>query len=124
MLSTVEKWITGSISRRGETGEVFVAIGENEQRLGFASVSEETHFTGEKQGYIGELAVTLDAERRGVGRALVQACEDWSRARGYRVLALSTGAANHPALEFYRRLDFRQEDVKLVKLLDRSSTEP
>jgi len=124
MLTTAQKWIEGSIARRGEAAELFVAVGEADQRLGFASVSDETHFTGTAQAYIGELVVTREAEGSGVGRALVLACEQWARRRGHRILSLATGAANVRALTFYRRLGFLDEDVKLVKLLEDASESP
>ncbi|TMD75294.1 MAG: GNAT family N-acetyltransferase [Chloroflexi bacterium] len=54
---------------------------------------------------------------RGVGKALAQACEQWAREQGYRILSLATGAANERALGFYRHMGYLDEDVKLVKLL-------
>ncbi len=78
---------------------------------------------GEHQAYINELATSDVAEGRGVGTALIQACEQWAREQGYRILALSTGAANGRALGFYRHLGFRDEDVKLVKLLTESDSD-
>jgi GNAT superfamily N-acetyltransferase len=47
----------------------------------------------------------------------VQACEQWAREQGYRILSLTTGAANERALGFYRHLGYLNEDVKLIKLL-------
>jgi hypothetical protein len=35
--------------------------------------------------------------------------------------SLATGPANARALEFYRHLGYREEDIKLVKLLDRAA---
>ena len=99
---------------------VFVAEDDRGQPLGFATVTHDTHFTGERQAYIGELATSAQAEGHGVGKALLQACEQWARDQGYRVLALATGAANQRALGFYHHLGYRDEDVKLVKLLKES----
>jgi GNAT superfamily N-acetyltransferase len=121
MLATVQRWISHSISRRGETAEVFVAVDEEGRRMGFASVADETHFTGEVQAYIGELVVHPAAEGTGVGTALVSACEQWARRRGHRILSLSTGSANSRALALYRHLGFADEDVKLVKRLERAA---
>jgi GNAT superfamily N-acetyltransferase len=112
-LSAVEGWITASIERHNHTTMVFVAEDEG-QWLGFASVSHDTHFTGQRQAYIGELVTSEMAE---VGAALVRACEQWARDQGYPILALTTGAANAHALGFYHHLGFHDEDVKLIKLL-------
>jgi len=116
-LSAVEGWITGSIERRNHTTMVFVAEDDQGERLGFATVSHDTHFTGQRQAYIGELATSETAEGRGVGAALVRACENWAHDQGYPILALTTGAANTRALGFYHHLGFHDEDVKLIKLL-------
>ena len=117
MIVTAQNWITGSIEQHGQKTVIFVAEDELGERFGFASVSHSTHFTGEGQAYIGELATAESAEGRGVGKALAQACEQWAREQGYRILALATGAANERALGFYRHLGFLDEDVTLVRLL-------
>ena len=117
MIATVQGWITESIKQHGNKTMVIVAEDEHRERLGFATVSHDTHFTGEGQAYIGELATSEEAEGRGVGKALAQACEQWAREQGYRILSLATGAANERALGFYRHMGYLDEDVKLVKLL-------
>ena len=116
-LTAVQSWITGSIDRHGQATMVFVAEDDHGERLGFATVTHETHFTGARQAYIGELATSESAEGSGVGKALVHACEQWARDQAYPMLALATGAANTRALGFYHHLGFHDEDVKLVKLL-------
>ena len=117
MIATVQGWITESIKQHGNKTMVIVAEDEHGERLGFATVSHDTHFTGEGQAYIGELAISEETEGRGVGEALAQACEQWAREQGYRILSLATGAANERALGFYRHMGYLDEDVKLVKLL-------
>ena len=116
-LTTVESWLTESINQHNQKTMVFIAEDEQGERFGFATVSQSTHFTGQRQAYIGELATAETVEARGVGTALVEACEQWAREQGYTLLTLSTGAANERALGFYRHLGFRDEDVTLTKLL-------
>jgi ribosomal protein S18 acetylase RimI-like enzyme len=116
-LTTVESWLTESINQHNQKTMVFIAEDEQGERFGFATVSQSTHFTGQRQAYIGELATDETVEARGVGTALVEACEQWAREQGYTLLTLSTGAANERALGFYRHLGFRDEDVTLTKLL-------
>jgi GNAT superfamily N-acetyltransferase len=120
-LTAFQNWITVSIDQHGQKTMVLIAEDDYGQRLGFATLSHENHFTGEPQAYINELATSEAAEGRGVGTALIQACEQWAREQGYRILALSTGAANARALGFYHHLGFREEDIKLVKLLEKPS---
>ena len=117
MIVAAQGWIIGSIEQHGKKTMVFVAENEQGERLGFATVSHSTHFTSEGQAYIGELATSEEAAGHGVGKALAQACEQWAREQGYRILSLATGAANERALSFYRHLGYQNEDVTLVKLL-------
>jgi GNAT superfamily N-acetyltransferase len=117
MITAAQSWITGSIQQHEQKTMLFVAEDERGERLGFASVSHSTHFAGEKQAYIGELATSELAEGRGVGKALAQACEQWAREQGYRILSLATGAANEHALGFYHHMGYRDEDITLIKLL-------
>jgi GNAT superfamily N-acetyltransferase len=116
-LTTVEGWLAESINQHNQKTLVLIAEDEQGERSGFATVSHSTHFTGQRQAYIGELATSETAEGRGVGSALVQACEQWAREQGYTLLAVSTGAANTRALKFYHHLGFHDEDVTLTKLL-------
>lgn len=117
MIATARGWITESIEQHGKKTMVFVAEDEQGERLGFATVSHSTHFTGLGQAYMGELAVREEAEGCGVGKAVAQACEQWSREQGYQFLSLTTGAANERALAFYRHLGYLDEDITLVKRL-------
>jgi GNAT superfamily N-acetyltransferase len=119
-IAAIQDWIIGSIDQHGQQTMVFVAEDDHGERLGFATVTHEIHFTGERQAYLGELATSEAAEGRGVGQALLHACEQWARNRGYRILALTTGVSNKRALGFYRHLGYRDEDVKLVKILEDS----
>lgn len=119
-LATVKSWVQGSIDRHGQQTMVFVAEDADGERLGFATVTHETHFTGDRQASIGELATSEAAEGRGVGQALLHACEQWAREQGYGIISLATGAANARALGFYHHLGYRDEDVRLVKILDES----
>lgn len=116
-LKTVEGWLTESIDQHNQKTMVLIAEDEQGERLGFATVSHSTHFTEQRQAYIGELATVESVEGRGVGTALLEACEQWAREQGYALLTLTTGAANARALRFYRHHGFIDEDVTLTKLL-------
>ena len=116
-LKTVEEWLTESINQHNQKTMVLIAEDEQGQRSGFATVSHSTHVTGQPQAYIGELATGKTLEGQGVGKALVEACEQWAREQGYTLLTLSTGAGNTRALGFYHHLGFYDEDVTLTKLL-------
>lgn len=93
-LKTVAEWLTESINQHNQKTMVFIAEDEQGEQLGFATVSHSTHFTGQPQAYIGELATSEKAEGRGVGSALVGTCEQWAREQGYTIITLTTGAGN------------------------------
>ena len=116
-LKAVEGWLAESIARQEHRGAVFIAEDVTGERLGFATVSESEHFTSQPQAYIGELATCEEAKGRGVGCALVAACEEWARAKGFALITLTTGAGNERALGFYRRLGYVDEDVTLTRRL-------
>lgn len=115
----VVEWVESS-TREGARPLVLVAE-YGEQIVGFASASTRKHWSGDLDGYLGELVVDTAAEGRGVGRALVRAVEEWAVASGLGRLTLDTGAANRPARAFYDRLGFVEEDVRLTRLLGSGS---
>lgn len=114
--AAVRGWIDKSTEPNGG-GAAFVAVAERGV-VGFVSVASIEHFAGERDAYIGELIVDEAFEGRGAGRRLIAAAEQWAREAGYRCITLDTGAANSRAREFYSRLGYCEEDVKLTRILD------
>src|SRR5215213_10173765 len=96
---------------------VLVTQADDGRVVGFVSVERQVAWAGGVQAYVGELVVAEAAEGRGVGRALLGAVEAWARDQDCRMVALDTGATNVRAREFYRRLGFGEESIKLVKVL-------
>lgn len=85
--------------------------------VGVATASEVEHFTGQRDCYLGELAVDVSVQGTGVGRSLVEHVEAWARDRGLAAIRLDTGAANAGARAFYARLGFLEEQVQLTRPL-------
>ncbi|BCJ27541.1 GNAT family N-acetyltransferase [Actinocatenispora sera] len=110
----VRGWVADAIAG---TEPVWVAALDG-RVVGFVHAGEHRHFTGERDGYVGELVVAADAARAGVGRALMDAAHRWAADRGLRRLTLETGAANATARAFYRSLGYAEEDVRLSRPLD------
>ena len=94
---------------------MYVAVADD-QVVGFVSVAERTHFTGQVDAYVGELVTATGMERRGIARALMTVAEAWGADCGLRCLTLETGAANQTARSFYASLGYLPEDVRLTKL--------
>jgi len=112
--SAVHAWVVDSVDGHdAERNPVFVAVDDDGTVVGFVSVGSRLHWSGETDGYVGELAVMEGVERRGIGSALMDAAEEWSRKHGLSRLTLETGAANTVAREFYRSRGYRDEDVRL-----------
>jgi GNAT superfamily N-acetyltransferase len=78
---------------------------------------EAIDFFGLKHGHISVIAVTPEAEGRGVGRALMEHAEAWTKRRGHSLLTLNVFAANERARRFYERAGYAPEVVKYSKPL-------
>ena len=57
-------------------------------------------------GYFGMLAVRPALQRLGIGRALVEAAEEYCREHGCTTMTLSTGSVRHELLERYEKLGY------------------
>jgi ribosomal protein S18 acetylase RimI-like enzyme len=127
------RWLEGSLDDAAAgTGAVFVAVATGAAEdgaagqapsagvggvVGVLSVRPSRHFTGECDGYIGELVVAERASRRGIGRSLIAAAEAWARDQGLAHLTLHTGTYNAGARAFYAALGFAEEEVRLTRPL-------
>ena len=75
------------------------------------------YFTEEAHAHLGILAVALEAEGRGVGRALMATMEQWAIDEGYRFVTLNVFAGNDRAAAIYERAGYRTDATKLIKEL-------
>lgn len=73
--------------------------------------------TDEACGHVAIIAVTEDAEGKGVARLLIAQAEEWARRQGYRLLSLDVFADNNRAVSFYAREGFVAESIRMVKPL-------
>lgn len=117
MGETMERYLLEGLETPPEKGAMFIAERPDGTQLGVVTVAHNVNFTGERQAYMGELAVVEEAEGQGIGRLLVEAAEQWALDHGHSLLVLDTGAANIRARGFYAGLGYREESVRLVKLL-------
>ncbi len=76
-------------------------------------------YTGARRGYIYDLFVEPGARGQGIGRALLEAIEQSSRARGDSELGLTVAAHNTAAQALYHALGFQTERLNLSKPLER-----
>ena len=114
-----QRTLSANISAPAPGAAMLIAQDAAGVALGFIHLQTETdYFSGQPQGYISDIAVAAEAEGRGVGQALMQAAETWTRAQGYRLLALHVFAQNARARRFYARLGFSETVISCVKTLD------
>ena len=66
------------------------------------------------RGWVYYLAVAKAHERRGIGSELMRAAEEWLRIRGAVKVQLMVRSANEPALDFYDRVGYEHNDVKVL----------
>jgi ribosomal protein S18 acetylase RimI-like enzyme len=110
-------WVQTSIDTAAQPGRaVYVAVASG-QVVGVVSIREHTHFTGQTDAYVGELAVAPGMERHGIATALMTAAEAWAAQRGLAFVTLHTAAANQPARSLYRRLGYHEEELLLTKAI-------
>ena len=62
--------------------------------------------------HVLNVASALEARRRGVGRALMEAAEEEGRRRGARLSTLEVRRSNAPAIALYLALGYRQVGVR------------
>ena len=67
------------------------------------------YFTDEAHGHVAILVVAREAEGQGVGRALLDAADEWGRRRGFRRLTLAVFADNARAKALYARHGWQLE---------------
>src|SRR5437868_14015213 len=76
--------------RARSDGEVFVVDRGDGSLAGFVEAGSRPYAEGcdtSPVGYVEAWYIDEDVRRQGYGRALLQAAEDWARARGYREMA-------------------------------------
>jgi aminoglycoside 6'-N-acetyltransferase I len=93
---------------------VLVAESAQGELLGFAEVGLRSHADGcdgrRPVGYLEGWFVAPDARRTGVGRALIAAAEDWSRAQGCVEMASDTWLDREESQRAHAALGFEEVD--------------
>lgn len=77
--------------------------------VGYAIIAEMDNpevFQLKKYGFICEISVDENRQRRGIGQALFDRAKRWFLRRGLKVVQLNVSPRNREALEFYHKLGF------------------
>ena len=97
--------------RRGMRGpdSTVLACVDGGRLIGTAMVGHDGH-----RGWVYYLAVDEGHRHRGVGRNLMQACEQWTLERDVPKLQLMVRAGNDAVLAFYEKLGYEVSDVVVL----------
>jgi ribosomal protein S18 acetylase RimI-like enzyme len=88
------------------------------ERAGYVlATTKHDYFTRTAHAHVEVIAVTPDAERQGVARALMDAIEEWARRRGYRHVTLNVFDRNTRAKALYDSLGYEVETIHFRKRL-------
>ena len=96
--------------------EVFVAEWPGGRLCGFLEAAIRSRANGcdsTPVGYIEGWYVDEDVRQQGVGRALVEAAEEWARSKGCRQMASDAELWNHVSHQAHRALGY-EETARLV----------
>ena len=97
------------IERYPADGAIFVAEGDQTGPIGFVEMSIRNYAEGcdsDRVAYIEGWYVEPDFRGRGVGRALVDAVEEWARSRGLTEIASDAQIDNLDGIRAHRALGF------------------
>jgi putative acetyltransferase len=117
-LVTDGDWRTAAEERRylraiRRSSHAAVLVAESPERIvGRLSLSRDPHPASRHVADLG-LMVAHDFRRRGVGKALMHAAEDWARVVGVRKLELHVFPYNDGAIALYEQLGYRREGLRL-----------
>ncbi|MEI2422417.1 GNAT family N-acetyltransferase, partial [Arthrospira platensis SPKY2] len=71
--------------------------------------------TGDRISHIFLVYVHPEHRRRGIGAALMNYGEQWTKTRGDRQISLQVFTNNKPALSLYEKLGYQPQSLGLVK---------
>ncbi len=118
-LITDGDWRTPSEERRylrtiRRSAHAAVLVAETADGIvGRLSISRDPHPASRHVADLG-LMVAQGFRRRGVGRALMAAAEDWARGVGVRKIELHVFPYNEPAIALYEDLGYEREGLRRV----------
>jgi ribosomal-protein-alanine N-acetyltransferase len=104
-----EKWTAGMFWNELANGHLYLAATDGDGAiLGYAGLA----LSPPDEAWINNVAVRQDAQRRGVGRALVQALLDVANRSGVTQTLLEVAADNVAAQALYTRFGFETVGVR------------
>lgn len=97
---------------------ILVAEDESQGIVGYIRLQTQIdYFSGEKHGYIANIAVDKVFEGLGIGRRLLATAEKWSQEKGYDKLKLHVFAENKRAQQVYEKNGFHPDILTYIKVI-------
>ncbi|MCP2326528.1 ribosomal-protein-alanine N-acetyltransferase [Hamadaea flava] len=103
-----EAWTAGMFWNELANGHLYLAATEGGAVLGYAGLA----LSPPDEAWINNVAVRRDAQRRGIGRALVAALLDVASRAGVEQTLLEVAADNKPAQALYTDFGFETVGVR------------
>ena len=114
------EWVDADLESVGTDWICFVAV-EDDRIVGQVEAKLHAPFEsarfqtiaelGGMRGEINSLGVLTSHRRRGIGKALMEAAEEWLRGRGARVVMLDTFLRSPDSVPFYESLGYERVSV-------------
>jgi ribosomal protein S18 acetylase RimI-like enzyme len=119
----VDAYVALQLARCGTwDGAILLAQQAAGEIVGYACVwahvpSDEPDDDPHDYGYLADLLVRRPHRRKGVGRVLLRAAEEFARTRGARVMRVGVLARNRDARAFYYDHGFGDQQIEMAKPL-------
>lgn len=107
------EFVTNKLTGLDKSREaVFVAENENSV-IGYIHIEKYDTLYCETLANVLGLAVKSDSRRKGAGRLLIQAAENWAKDIGAKGVRLNSGGSRTAAHSFYRSVGFDNEKMQM-----------
>jgi ribosomal-protein-alanine N-acetyltransferase len=103
-----EKWSAGMFWSELANGHLYLAAADETGVVGYAGLA----LAPPDEGWINNVAVRRDAQRRGIGRMLVERLLDVAMQAGVTAVLLEVAADNEPAQALYASFGFERIGVR------------
>ena len=103
-----ERWTPGMFWNELAAGHFYRAALEDDQVIGYAGLA----VTAPGESWVQNIAVRRDAQRRGLGRVLLEALLAEAARRGVRKTLLEVAVDNGPAQRLYASYDFEPVGIR------------
>jgi predicted N-acetyltransferase YhbS len=101
----------------------FLRVAEDDEgrAIGYIHACDYDSLFADPLKYVMALAVDPQSQGRGIGKALLTACEDWAKADGAAGVRLSSGSDRLAAHQFYLHQGYkiRKEQKSIWKVFER-----